>query len=274
MPDQNQSAIVEELRRRGLLATGGNIRALPFAESEAIGTGNAATSSPASSGGSVTQNQDGTVNATDLNGNPVVVDPNTLSPQDADGLSDDSISGLLPYVAGGVASYLAYKLFQRSGKKSPAPGNPPVNGGTVVANDPLAPLPDDIIEGEFTPVDEKQLSSPPKQIKGPANRLTSDTADAIAERRSGPPKPTIAMPDEFADFTPEELARARAIAESLVMRRQKGNVRAYGPKGKGTTGNLPTSKGRKTETVDEMMGNVARILRDQKALQALRKAVP
>lgn len=294
MPQTANPSIADELRKRGLLATGGMHRLAPMTGDSNLGSGNAVNTLPASRTGSITQNEDGTLNAADINGNPVVVDPNNITPEQADSLSDDSLNGLLPFLTGVAGGVLAERLLRKRGTKgNGAAVDVPVVEGEVIEGKQRIPG-NHIIEGEFTEIDPvksgpnrlagakpvKQLTGPTtnsNQLSAPANRLEGTTAKALAARRLGKAQPTeqsrIIAADEFSDFTPEELAKARSIAEELVRRRERGNVKAFNPNRKfARTGGLPTSRGNKTETVDEMMGNVVRVLRDQKALQALRKA--
>lgn len=280
------SNIAEELRQRGLLATGGNIRLMPFA-----GTANAngVTAAPSSSdsGNTLQPNPDGTLTVPDATGNPVTVDPKSTTPEELQQLPDESVNRLMPFLTGALGAATALYLAKRNGA-TPTTGSE--TGDMVAARN--APVGDDIINGEFTEVppnaalndsavagaltEQKKLSGPANRVEAMGSPAKYITSQDIARQKAGstttaPSGPTVQLADEFTDFAPEELATARAIAQRLVDERRVGNQRYQ--KGKTGVGKpaKPTSRGRLTESVDEMMGVVAKVLRDQKALRSLGK---
>lgn len=283
-PEAYNDPIVQQLIERGLLATGGNIRPIPFGGAQA-GNGSANQMPPSPEGAPVaTPNGDGTYTVDDGTGNPQTIDPRDVAQQ----LGEDPNSDL-SWLAAAIAGASGALIGSQFGRRKP---NAPA--------DPLAPLPenagslpngaDDIIEGEFTVLDDpKQIGVEPKALPAPPNQLQQqEAAKALTQRKraTNPPQPSaeqsrIRLPDEFSDLTPEELQRARALAEQLVMNRQRGNVQAYHPyrkreartgqpRGRGA-GPYPTSPNFQTENPEDIIGNVVRALRDMKALKSLGK---
>lgn len=278
--------IVQQLIERGLLATGGNIRPIPFANNGVASNAAANANTASSSGNGVTRNADGTYNVTDNNGNEQTVDPRQAAEQLGEDPNSD-LSWLAAMIAGATGAYVGSNLRRGKPVDPLAPLDDPkqITGMSGVEYDTrgtgLAARGDDIIDGEYSVVEPKGVAPrDEKALPDTQKRLVGPTAQELAKRRASArnvatgEQSRVSLPDEFADFTPEELARARMIAEQLVMRRQGGNVRAYNPNAKGVgPQHKPTSPGRRTETVDQMMGNVARILRDQKAIRSLQKVV-
>lgn len=280
MPQTPDDPIVEALRQRGLLATGGNIRMIPFGNADGAAT---VPSPDVQNGSGITDNGDGTVTTTDIAGNPVTFNPKAIDPKNAPNLSPEQWNWLAPLIAGASGALIGEALGRRR------------NGRVqqiVEPADPLAPLPEEIVEGEFAEVPQQ------KQLSGPRNQTTFDkigpgeaaqplpkpqvklpqgeTAKSIAARKLQKAPVTeqsrVSLPDEFTDMTEEEYKTARALAEKMVMARQGGNVRSFNPNAKGVgPQHKPTSPGRATERVDDMIGNVVRVLRDQKALKSLSK---
>lgn len=292
MPAGNPAAyndpIVQQLIERGLLATGGNIRPIPFggnAASDAVG-GNVSPSSASANG--VTRNADGTYNVVDENGNEQTVDVTPVAQELGEDVSSD-LSWLAAALAGGSGALIANALARRrQGNVDPlAPLDDPKQIGGMVGVEPdvrgssLATVDDGIIDGEYSVVEPEGIAArDQKALPAPQEKLGGATAKQLAERKAaarasqGTEVSRIALPDALSDLSPEELAQARAITEQLIMRRQRGNVRAFNPNAKGVgPQHLPTSPGRKTETIDQMMGHVVRALRDAKTVRGLSKVV-
>lgn len=248
--------IEEELRKRGLLATGGNIRMSPLATVGAsTGTNAPGTGAGSATANALAANGGGGITVADVNGQPVVLDPAaTTLPAN---IPNESLVGILPYLAGaaGAAGLAALVRRHLSSK------------GINLPNDELAPgLPDTLGmkgDGERVVVDGGELvpengaavdptKSGPKrfpnnknevaQIEGPKNLVTDTgkepkylTSRELAKRRatargagvvgSEGSGPAIAQLDAMDDITPEEMQKARTIAEALIARRTKGNIR-------------------------------------------------
>lgn len=287
MPAGNPAAyvtddpVVQQLINRGLLATGGNIRPIPFDNASASGTDSSLAPSSAANG--VTRNADGTYNVTDENGNEQTLDVRDAAKQLGEDPNSD-LSWLAAMIAGASGAAVGMALGGR--KRDPlAPLDDPKQIGGTVGVEPdtrgggsaIVPRTDDIIDGEFSVVEPKGVAArDEKALPQQQKRLIGPTTAELAKRRAAARSSTtgeasrITLPDEFADLTPEELQKARTITEQLIMRRQRGNVRAYKPGVKGVgPQHLPTSPGRATETEADMLGHVVRAIRDAKVIRNL-----
>lgn len=296
MPAGNPTAyndpIVQQLIERGLLATGGNIRAIPFGSNQGVASNAVGSGLSASSGaGGVTRNADGTYNVVDENGNEQVVDVTPVAQELGEDTSSD-LSWLAAAIAGGSGALIGQALARRRKGVDPlAPLDDPKQlGGTVgVERDTsprgssIVPVADDIIDGEFRVVEPESIATRnQKALSAPQAKVSGATTKQLAERKvkEGATQASeisrIALPDEFSDLSPEELAKARNITQELIKRRQKGNVSAYSPTRERTLsgkprgrGGLPTSPNFATETEADLLGHVVRALRDAKTVRSL-----
>lgn len=290
--------LVEEmLRQRGLMAYGGNIRLMPFEN-------NASTTPQVDALGSATaaalsQNGGGGIPVQDVNGNQILLPTNAQSiPEN---VSNESLVNVLPFLTGALGAGLAMMIRNRLAQR----------GITMPTDDPLAPnVPaatssnrangmEDIIDGEFTEVNEPQLTkganatnSPAdqvieaqKRLPAPQGKLADEgskpkylTSQQLARRRAQnlPSRegsgPTVYAADAYSDITDEEMKQARTIADSLVQRRRAGNIRRD-VKGKTTIGreHLPTGDLDK----EGALNLVIKAIRDAKLHpQNLRKVIP
>ncbi len=245
MPDAVPN-IEEELRKRGLLATGGNIRMLPFSNPSAAadatpiasdsGTGSAtANALGVSNGGGVTVN--------DATGNPITVDPNAA--QLPANVPDEEWLNLWPALAGAGGAALAMLIknhFAGKGVNLPALADeiPTVNATLEPDGVPGSP---NIVDGEFTEVaDDPRLAAPQKQLSGSQKVLAAPQpklTDALVNKRLGKSTSnlgTIQAGDSYSDLSPEDMKKAQTIADQLVQRRLTGNQ----AKRAGKVADLPT----------------------------------
>jgi hypothetical protein len=240
-PDES-ALLIEMLRRRGLLAEGGNIRALPFGTGTQNGTnGNGASNSSNPVDASAMRPAGPT---------PVLADDNTLvDPTTGKHLDPQTSNDWLKYfaagagIAGGVAITDALRQ-RRQGSRIPL-----VEGEVI---DPLGPLPNGIdsaiVNGEYTEVpDPKRLGAPSSAITDGTSPSQLEAAKAIAARRmaTNPPAPVsdtsiIRGTDAMSDISPEEMAQAKAIAKQLVENRTKGNAQVARQNNIKRRYNLPT----------------------------------
>lgn len=268
--------LVEILKQRGLLATGGNIRSIPFADdasSPSASSDGSAGTTPLSSGAIRPQG------ATPLIGpNNTLLDPTTKKP-----LDDQSAGDWWKYllagagVAGGAA--LA-SLLRRKGAKGSVSADeaiPTVEGEVIT--DPLSPLPagSNIINGEYSDVVDPTLAGGQKGITGPSTaQVLADRNRQLTARNRPGANPVaesdtsrIRLGDAASEFTPEEIAQARSLAHQLVQNRVKGNAQ------RANTGNLTRRAGPPTGDTNEesLFNTVLRILR-QTGARPLVRAIP
>lgn len=269
----NVDPMVQALIERGLLATGGNIRNMPFADPSGLANGNAASSSPpvptATGGTSVRPSGPTPV----MDANKQLVDPTTGAP-----LDPQLANEWLKYLVAGAAVGGGYALTDAIRDKF-AKGRIPTVEGEVV-NDPLGALPnsadDAIISGEYSDVAPAQLESPRKALTNGSTETGSETAKAIAERKGPTRKITrgnsrvISSADSLSDLSPEELQQAKDLTAQLVANRTAGN------KARAKQSNLNRRGGRPTGPTDEegLLNTVVRIMRENGAIRSLAKAVP
>lgn len=284
MPDptgQNidPSLMEEMLRQRGLIATGGNIRPIPFAgdnvsppASGSMGVGGAGASGAA--------NIPRPPGATPIVGpNNTLLDPSTNQPLDPQ--SSDSWWKYLLGGAGVVGGGMAAAALLKNRK-----GVPYIEGETL---DPLAPnaAPDaPPVEGEYTNVPNSDVPNvePQRGLPPPATAIEDartqaqlpETAKALGARKRAT-NPSVSSDtsvvrgsDSLSDFTPEEIARARQLAQQLVAERVKGN------RARAKQTNLTRRGGKPTGPTEEegLLNTVIRLLREGGALRSLSKAVP
>jgi hypothetical protein len=240
-PDES-ALLIEMLRQRGLLAEGGNLRALPFGTGTQNGTnGNGASNSSNPVDASAMRPAGPT---------PVLADDNTLvDPTTGKHLDPQTSNDWLKYfvagagIAGGVAIADALRQ-RRQGSRIPL-----VEGEVI---DPLGPLPNGIdsaiVNGEYTEVpDPKRLGAPSSVITDGTSPSQLEAAKAIAARRmaTNPPAPVsdtsiVRGTDAMSDISPEEMAQAKAIAKQLVENRTKGNAQVARQNNIKRRYNLPT----------------------------------
>ena len=282
---QDAELMKELLRQRGLLATGGNIRALPFADGPVVPNANGNEAAPGDNAGSVPR-PEGMTPVVDENDN--LVDPSTGMP-----LSPEIANDWWKYLLGGAGiaggAVLADMLRRRMGKGKV----PTIEGETL---DPLAPTPEGaspIVNGEYTEV------NPSRSVAGPQPRSTSQAAEALAGRSNARalPSPPLSLEaaselarskarpnpratsdtsvvrssDLYSDLTPEELARAKEITKQLVANRVKGNKARAKQSKFSSRAVLPTGD------TDEksLLNTVVRLLRENGALRsATVRAIP
>lgn len=302
--DPAQASLMEELmRQKGLLATGGNIRMLPF--------GSATTSPNGSSNGSASTSSLGSASAAVApSDTEPVVDPtgNVVDPRTGQALDDQTAADWWKYilVGGAVGGGYALAGALRNRFKGTTPvdsdGVPVVEGEVI---DPKA-LPNEQVpvEGQFTDVKQNLLT-------GPTNDTAPQTAaEAIAQRRGlprpspsledrgSPPQyktaqeiarmkganrpgvagsgPAIQLGDAMQDIAPEDLEAAKEIARRLMLERSHGNVK--GAQGKKITQinrrDVPELKGGATGSVDDegLLNTVIGILRKNAA--TIRRVAP
>lgn len=255
---QVDPAIVDELRRRGLLANSGNLRLVPFNNSTAV------TPDPSNSG--IPANTSAIADVLAANGGvPAVGIAAGTPPIQAPNVNDpnaDDMSWLAPLVAGASGAAIGEALGRRRATTAPLPSETEVanalaanagskgNGQTIYT----AGNEDDIIEGEWTEVDPdkagpNRLTGPDelKRLEGPTthNAITRDprkqtrtpkpqdrraVADAIVarnQRGQANDVGTIYTRDAYTDMSPEDLQKANALTDELISRRQRGNARMF-----------------------------------------------
>lgn len=234
MPDA-VSNIEEELRKRGLLATGGNIRMMPFDNATANGASQVSpvlpTGATSATANALAANSGGGLTVSDVNGNPIVVDPNaTTLPAN---VPDSEWLNIWPAVAGATGAGIGFLIaehFKKRGVNLPATADAiPTMEGVVEPNG--VPGAADIVDGEFTEVaDDLQLSSPPKKIESGTQKLLqspqSKLAETLTQRKIGKSTSnlgTIQAGDSYSDLSSSEMKQAETIADQLVQRRLLGN---------------------------------------------------
>lgn len=316
----NDTTLIDELRRRGQLASGGFLRVAPQPYAPAT----AGVGDPSVTDGGV----DRPLSQVELAGDGAEVDPATIDPAIQDKVAktgDDPNTWwwLLPLV--GLPAALA--LYKRMGKTPPAG-----EGGLPATQDPLgpdrgttaefdtrtpgAPGAEDIVEGEFTDVPSQKLlgqmdpalpgpnSAVQGALAGPQRALPPPVAGALTDtnvsgapnyltateiarrkanaRRGGAPTipsgPPIEVKDAFSDFSDEELAKAWASASELSKQRYLGNqsyreqVKKHG-RGVRRAGAPTSPPPGVTEGPEDLIGHIARALRETGSLKSQRSAL-
>lgn len=268
---QDQELLKALLQQKGLLATGGNIRSLPFADESAP------TSSASSAGAGVVSPSSGASATRPSGPTPLVkgntlIDPQTQQPLDGQ-LADDWWKYLAAGAGAGAAGYAIYKaLRNRQGGADSTPraeGVPTVEGEVV--SDPLAALPDGQVpvEGEYSEVGDtlaaraKQQALPPPQPS-----LTSRTR---AKPNPVPANDTsvIRATDAVSDLSPQEMEQAKTLAAQLVANRSKGNASLGKQTNLKRRYNLPTGD----TNENSLLNTVIRLIREGKA-SGFARAVP
>jgi hypothetical protein len=275
--DPSQLELVKALlQQKGLLATGGNIRSIPFSdEAPASSDGSASTggSIPSPSGAGAATRPPG---ATPIVKNNQLIDPATGNPVQGS-LADDWWKYLLAGAGGaGLAELLRRRKGGSPGAGSAAEDIPVVEGEVI---DPLSPMPEEIVNGSYTDVPNPTIAQT-KQIAGP------DTAAVLAERnkqlpsrnrpRANPVPSTgrdiIPLPDTMSDIPPEEIERAKTLAQQLIANRTRGNAQ------RANTGNLTRRAGPPTGPTDKnaeegLLNTIIKLMRDSGAARIIPKAL-
>lgn len=293
----NDPALVEEmLRQRGLLATGGNIRLMPFGPGSSSPSELPATTGSATAGALATNANGGAPIVRDLSGNPVALDPDAT--QLPANVPDEEWVNILPALAGAAGAGLALLIKNHLAKR-----------GITLPDDPLAPnVPatakaGTMGDGDRVVVDGGELVSegaaevdptkagpkrfPNQSVKAlpaPAQSKIQDTGSPpkyltsrqLAERRAAnlPTTETssgkIQLGDAFTDLSDKEILHAEMIAKQLIERRMAGRKRMLsGKKGTGKLG-LPTSE----IDPEAVFNNVVRMIREGKIVpNQVRRAV-
>jgi hypothetical protein len=276
------------LEQRGLLATGGNIRSIPF-------SGDVPASSPdsdVSANGSIpSANGAGAARppgATPLVQGNQLVDPTTKQPIEGS-LADDWWKYLLAGagVAGGVG--LASILRRRKGG-APEVGVediPTVEGETI---DPLAPAarPEHIVNGEFDEVRPTAHVGNTKFLEAPSgDKIMADSAANILaarnkqiEARNMPrANPTaqsdtsvVRLPDAANDIDPQEIENAKALVQQLIQNRTKGNAAARSQSRFSRRAVQPTGPTDKNAE-DGLLNTIIRLMREQGATRIIPKGI-
>jgi hypothetical protein len=211
------------LQQKGLLATGGNIRSIPFDETasqDAVGTtsGTLPPDSIASTGSAVRPE-----GPTPLIQGDKLVDPST-GQELAGGLADDWWKYLLVGGAVGGGAALADMLRKRKGGAI-TEGVPLVEGEVIT--DPLAALPDNQVpvKGEYSEVGDTLTNGRQGVAGALADRQKQLTARTMPRANPVPETDTsiIRVPDQMSDISPEEMENAKALVKQLVENRTKGN---------------------------------------------------
>lgn len=270
--DTSQLELIKALlAQKGLLATGGQFRPVPFDyAAAAAGNGVGANGSTPSTNGADAVRPEGPMPL--VGPDNTLIDPTTQQPLTPEASSDwwKYLLGAAG-VAGGVA--LADALRRRMGSRVSL-----VEGEVI---DPLGPVPvgeSEIVPGEFTEVNQPRLTQQPAPLNEPT------AATALAERQKQLPSRTrpranpqatsdtsvVRLPDAMNDITPEELANARALARQLVQNRLRGN------KQRANTGNLTRRAGPPTGPADEetLLKTIIRLMRESGATRVLPRAIP
>ena len=274
--DMNDPAVIQELlRQKGLLASGGNIRMMPFANSSGMGTANASggasnaspvSGTPTSPSGDIAVGPDGQP-IVDRNGIPVPV-----------GATDADVDpNLLPYIIGaagaGTGGYLAKHLADRYRNRVRG-----VNGELI--DDGMTPevLPSEF-EGQYTEVNDnaaltdqrtKTISSDkPAVAETLAQQRAPKSTAQVTAPKAGTPRTqvtsgsTIKAKDAYTDVAPDEMKKVQSIVDELVRNRQTGNAMKKAGRAVEPTGPI----GR-----EGILNSVIKVLRDNKALKSLTRA--
>lgn len=268
----SQLDLMQALINRGLLATGGNIRSLPFADgSSAPSDANGAGAGGSADGASSVPRPEGPSPVLDANNQ--LVDPNTgKPPSNADDWWKYLVAGA--GIAGGAA--LA-NLIRNKMKGSKVPT---VEGEVIDPLSPAATSADDvIINGEYSDVPNAMVGAPPKGLPSPDASVAGPPtpAQVLAERKLGVRNRPNANPvatsdssvvrtgDALADIDPAELERAREITKQLIANRMSGNAQRAG----GT--NLRRKYDKPTGPVapeEGILNTVIRLMRENGALRS------
>lgn len=277
---KNQAALLEELlRQRGLLATGGNIRQLPFAASAPANGGDTGSGSALPSASSASRPAGET---------PVIdADNNLVNPKTGAKLDDASTSDWWKYLAAGAGvaggAALAEMLRRRANKNR----IPTVEGEVI---DPLSPLPnsasDEIINGEYRDAPDTRRIAPPSATVAtePTFPSNGDVAAVAAERKltarnrpnanpvASSDTSVIRAPDSYSDLSPEEMQRAKELTAELIAARKKGNLARSKQSRFSRRAVQPTGP---TEPEEGLLNTVIRLMKQNGALRsAVVRAVP
>lgn len=267
------------LQQKGLLATGGNIRSLPFADGQAPSP-SASSASAGVAGPSAGTDATRPQGATPLVKGNTLIDPQTQQPIEGQ-LADDWWKYLLAGAGAGGAGYALYKALQN--RKGGAAGDPtaeaiPTVEGEVVS-DPLSPLPGNSPqEGEYYPVgDDTQLAPSAKQLTDQSTaQVLADRNKQLTSRNRPNPNPipesdtsVIRGTDTVSDLSPQEMEQAKTLAAQLVANRQKGNASIGRQTNLKRRYNLPTGD----TNENSLLNTVIRLIREGKA-SSLVRAVP
>ena len=323
-PDVDQNALMEELRRRGQLSSGGAIRAFPLGPGQGFtnpGVGVTDTPPPP---------PDPTATDPGAGELPPDVPPDVANAvANAPDEDEGTWNWLLPLIGAGAA----YALYKALGKRPPASAAaagglpsapaagaaPGIDRGTTAEFDTArgGAAGAGMYEGEFTEVTpERQalltaldpamqgptpaagaiaqqlaLPAPPPTLEDKGTPPKYLTATEIARRKAiarrgatpiTPSGPPIELKDAFSDFSDEEIAKAWAQASDISKQRYLGDkakreqVKKYGRPTR--RAGRPTSVSGTGDAPEDIIGNIARALRENRALKSqqtrLRTLIP
>lgn len=276
--DLNDPAVVQELlRQKGLIASGGNIRAIPFANASPRGAANGMVgSADATAPVSGTPNSSGEI-AIGPDGEPIV--DRSGMPVPVGATDADVDPSLLPYILGGAAAVgggmIAKHLADRYRNRVPTIEGQVIDDG--MSKPTMMPSE---FEGEYTDVEEPRALTDQRTRLIADGRPTPAVAETIAQQRAPRGAPQVTAPransprtqvnsgrtvvanDAYSDVAPDEMKKVQGIVDELVRNRQVGN--ATKTPGKATHPTGPLNR-------NAILNSIIGLLRDQKALKSLQR---